>query len=142
MTERPYTDEDLLAEAASQHATALRDPDFMGIGEQMTDDIVTSTETDGGGKTWSELLPDHKDFGTAQNAIDNLLTNAADVSDWAINLGADGLEPGTKHVDIGWDNGPLQARIHIAFTSDVPPEEREQLLADIREAIAGTVPVR
>lgn len=142
MTDLPYTAEDLRAEAASQHAALTEDPDYMGIGEQMDDDIVTSTEADGIGQTWSQLLPDHDAFGNAQDAIGDLISGAADTSEWAVNLGADGLQPGTGHIDIGWDNGPLQARIHIAYASDMPDDERGQLLADISDAIAGTVPVR
>lgn len=147
MTDRPYTDADLRTEAAEQYATALRDPDFMGIGEQMEDSIVASTEDGDTGLTWHELLvPEgsgsYKAYGEAQNAIDDLLGKAADVSEWAINLGADRLTPGAQVIDIGWNDGPLMVRLHIAFAPDMPDDERDALVRDLSDAIAGTVPVR
>ena len=42
MTDRPYTDDDLRAEAARQHAALTEDPDFMGVGEQMQDQEIES----------------------------------------------------------------------------------------------------
>lgn len=140
--DRPYTEEDLRAEAASQHKALTEDPDHIGIGEAMDDDIVLSTETTGGGQTWRELLPQREDFDTARREIDNLIGHAADVSRWAVNLGADGLEPGTGVIDIGWNNGPLDARLHIAFAPGTPDDERDALVKDLKDAIAGTVPVR
>ncbi|MFD9444994.1 hypothetical protein [Streptomyces sp. NPDC060001] len=136
MTDQPYTTADLLAEAARQHKAATEDPDFSGISEQMEGHNIPSR----GDFQWDQL--DEDDFDKAQRAIDDLIGKAADISRWAVGLGEDGLEPGDGHVDIGWSNGPLQARLHIAFTTDVPHDERAQLLADISDAIAGTVPVR
>lgn len=149
MTDEPYTDDDLRAEAARQHATLTEDPDFMGVGEQMGDRFVRYEVVDPehgdlmpppGTPKWNDLPED--EFDEAQQKIHDLINGAAYTSEWAINLGADGLEPAARAIDIGWNDGPLQARLHIAFTADVPHDEREQLLADISDAIAGTVPVR
>lgn len=121
MTERPYTDDDLRAEAASQHHTATTDHDFMGIGEQMTDE------------TWRSLSRD--DFAKAQDAIDQLLTNAANVSEWAVNLGADGLAPSDEHViTIGADEQPI-ARIHFAFEPGMDDDMRTALVQGIGQAL-------
>lgn len=131
---RPYSDDDLRAEAASQHYIATTDPDFMGIGEQMDDDIVVSTEGDGGGSTWSQLLPDHEDFATAQRAIDDLLGKAADVSEWAVNLGADGLEPDDRVVTAGEN----RVRVHFAFAADISEADRADIVSQFAAfVIAG-----
>jgi hypothetical protein len=110
----------------------------MGIGEAMDDDIVTSTEADGSGKTWSELLPDDEDFDTARNAINDLISHAADVSEWAINLGADGLEPNEHVLKLDGDDKPL-ARIHFAFHPSVPEEERHALIHSLGHVIANSM---
>jgi hypothetical protein len=121
----------------------------MGIGERMDGTPIPSTVVDLEPETGEPLemsrawnhLP-RKDFDAAQRSIDDLLTSAADVSDWAVNLGADGLEPGARVIDIGWVNGPLQARLHLAFAPDMPDDERDALIQDLRGAIDKTVPVR
>ncbi|MFB6934545.1 hypothetical protein [Streptomyces chartreusis] len=125
MTERPYTDDDLRAEAASQHHTASCDLDFMGIGEQMTDDV------------WRNLGED--DFEAAQRAVDNLLTNAADVSEWAVNLGADGLEPLDASLAMATNTGPL-VRIHFAVRPDMPEDMRTALVEGLALEIAKYLP--
>lgn len=121
MTDRPYTDDDLRTEAAAQHYTATTDPDFMGIGEQMDDE------------TWRNLNED--DFDTAVRAVDKLLGSAADVSRWAIDLGADGLEPSDEHViSLGADDEPI-ARIHFAFEPGMPDDMRTALVEGIGAAL-------
>jgi hypothetical protein len=141
MGDRPYTDEDLRAEAARQHATLIEDPDYMGVGEQMDDETVPSLAEHG--STWGDLLSDNDAlYDDAQRAIHDLINGAADTSRWAVDLGADGLQPHARVIDIGWNDGPLQARIHIAFPDDAGPREREQFITDIADTIAGTVPVR
>lgn len=126
MTERPYTDDDLRSEAAAQHHTASSDHDFMGIGEQMQGD-----------DPWQSLSRD--DFDAAQDAIDALLANAADVSEWAIDLGADGLEPSDEHaITVNGDGKPI-ARIHFAFEPGMPDRMRTALVEGIGEAIADAL---
>lgn len=143
MTDRPYTDEDLRTEAARQHYTATTDPDFMGIGEQMEDSVVASTDDGDTGLTWHELLvpqgagASYKAYGEAQRAIDELLGKAADVSEWAINLGADGLEPSDDHaITLEGDGKPI-ARIHFAFEPGMPEEMRTALVEGIGQAIGA-----
>lgn len=138
MTDGPYTDEDLRAEAARQHAITLMDPDFMGIGECMDGTEIESTYYDQAGqrhengRTWDQLS--REDFDAAQRAIDDLLTKAADVSDWAINLGADGLEA-DEH-ELTWSAGqqPI-VRVHFAFHPDMSDEARDELVRQVGEAV-------
>lgn len=139
MTDRPYTDDDLRTEAARQHKTATEDPDFMGIGEQMDGSEIDSTYYDEAGqrhengRTWDQL--DDEDFEAAQRAVDDLLGKAADVSDWAINLGADGLEPEDHSITVNGDDRPI-ARIHFAFEPGMPDEMRTALVEGIGAEIA------
>lgn len=138
MPDRPYTDEDLRAEAACQHYTATTDPDFMGIGERMDGSPIESTfygafgQRHEDGRTWEQL--DSDDFDAAQRAIDELLDTAADVSSWAVDLGADGLEPEDHSITVRGDGRPI-ARIHFAFEPGMPDEMRAALVEDIGEAI-------
>lgn len=140
MTERPYTDEDLRAEAARQHYTSTTDPDFMGIGEQMEDAPVDHTDDGETSLTWQELLVPEgggswEAFGEAQRKIHDLINGAADVSEWAINLGADGLEPSDEHViTLDGDGKPI-ARIHFAFEPGMPDDTRTALVQGIGQAI-------
>lgn len=147
MTDRPYTDADLRAEAARQHATLTEDPDFMGVGEQMEDAWVPSVETteDGSGRTWKQLLvtedgddEDYTAFGEAQRAIHDLISSAADLSEWAVDLGVYGLQP-DEHA-LTWSAGkqPI-VRVHFAFHSDLSAEARDALVRGIGEAAAGVM---
>ncbi|MGW3428927.1 hypothetical protein ACWDHW_13365 [Streptomyces melanosporofaciens] len=141
-TELPYTEDDLRAEAAAQHAVLTEDPDFMGVGEQMDDDIVESTESTDGGRTWSQLLPFETDEGeaynTAQRKIHDLIRSAADVSEWAVNLGADGLEPSPNTLTLDGDDTPL-VRLHLAFHPDMDEDARAGFTTALGRAVADAI---
>lgn len=144
-TNQPYTEDDLRAEAARQHATLTEDPEFMCVGEAMQDAEVEShlppAEADGAeGIHWGELLPYEADggeaFNTAQRKIDDLIRGAADISDWAVNLGADGLEPydGSLTLKAGEDK-PI-VRVFVAFDPDMPDEARDGFVEGLGHEIA------
>lgn len=139
MTDRPYTDEDLRTEAAKQHQTLTEDPDFMCIGERMEDSTVASTKDGTASLTWAALLVPEGDtyeaFDEPQRAIHKLINRAADTSRWAVDLGADGLEPSDEHVDIA-EGIRIGVRVHFAFHPDLPGEIRRQVIDAIREDIA------
>lgn len=143
MTDRPYTDDDLRAEAARQHATLTEDPDFTGVGEQMDGSHVESTITDEDpdfqpeGNTWDALAP--HDFEAAQRDIHSLINSAADVSEWAVNLGADGLEPLPEQLSAQTDNGPW-FRLHFAVRPDMPDHMRRALVEGVALEIAKHFP--
>jgi hypothetical protein len=136
VTDRPYTDDDLIAEAARQHHDLTQDPDFMGIGEAM--ETIAST-----GESWEDALvtrdADDEDgdvgdwdaFDAAKRAIHDLINDAADVSGWAVRLGADGLEPRASALDLGPSSEPAQVRIHFAFDPDMSEQDRADLIAQI-----------
>lgn len=137
MTDRPYTDADLRMEAARQLAALAEDPDTVGVSEQMADSIVDSTD-DGAasGTTWNQLLvapaPDdeYEAFDTAREKVHSLITGAADLSEWAVDLGADGLQPTAEalSLDVG-------IRVHFAFTPDMPDDVRRAWINGIGHAI-------
>ena len=145
MSDRPYTDDDLRAEAARQHATLTEDPDFMGVGEMMEDSVVESTD-DGTSarKTWHELLvpptpnDEYEAYGAAQRKIHDLINGAADVSEWAVNLGADGLEPTEHVVQLGEDPGDgdrPRVRMHFAFHPDMPDADRDHFVMALSKVV-------
>jgi hypothetical protein len=148
MTDHPYTDDDLRAEAARQHSSLTEDPDFMGVGEQMEDRYAQSTVIDEDpdfereGSTWGELLPYNHDDGNAYNEaqrkIHNLINGAADVSRWAVDLGADGLEPSPDVLNLDGDNGPF-IRVHFAFDPAMPERERQRFSLGLAQVIADAL---
>lgn len=142
MAEQPYTDEDLRAEAARQHAVLTDDPDFMGVGERMDREFIDSTIVDPDpetgtekitGRTWDAL--DGPQFERAQRAIDDLIGGAADVSRWAVDIGADDLEPVDGVLAAQTSSGPL-FRIYIAVRKDMPDRMRADLVEGLGMEIA------
>lgn len=129
MTDRPYTDADLRDEAARQHKAATEDPDFSGIGEQMEGHKINSR----GGFQWDQL--DDLDFEKAMRSIDGLLSSAADVSEWAVNLGADGLEPDEHRFTLKADERPI-IRVHFGFAPELGDDARNAFVGGLGTAAA------
>jgi hypothetical protein len=143
--DRPYTDDDLRAEAARQHAALTKDPDFMGVGERMEDAPVDHTDDGETSLTWAELLVpqgagvNYEAFGEAQRQIHDLIDRAADVSEWAVHLGADGLEPLGEQLTAHTQHGPW-FRLHFAVRPDMPDDMRRALVEGIGAEIAKHFP--
>ncbi|MEU0940383.1 hypothetical protein [Embleya sp. NPDC005971] len=116
-----YTDNDLYAEAARQHHEATEDPDYVGIGERMAGETIGNTDT-----KWGDL--DIDEFSLARTGIDELIRDAADTSRWAIDLGADDLEPHERTFTFTGDGGRNLVRLHFAFAQETSPEERNSAL--------------
>lgn len=131
MTDLPYTDADLRAEAARQHKTLTEDPDFMGISERMQDQEITPD----GGVAWGDFSDATVD--AAQRTIHDLITNAADVSEWAINLGVAGLRPGPSYAIVC--RGQHDVAVQIATTDLLTDAAREALMPAIRQAVDEAV---
>ncbi|MDF2708153.1 MAG: hypothetical protein K0R62_3805 [Nonomuraea muscovyensis] len=129
MTERPYTDDDLRAEAARQHAALTFDPGHIGVGAEMEEQEVTP----GGEVTWGDFRDET--FSAARRSVHDLITGAANVSKWAVALGADGLEPYDGQLTLDGDDKPF-ARIHFAFDPDMPEEMRMALVQGVGTEIA------
>lgn len=146
--DQPYTDDDLRAEAARQHAALTENPDFVGVGEQMKDSEVQSMlppeEADGAeGIHWGELLDPKRDdceaYDLAQNLIYDLMRGAADVSRWAVDLGADNLWPSDSSITVNGDGKPI-ARIHFALEPRAPREMEASLVEGIGSVLAALTP--
>ncbi|MFE2140232.1 hypothetical protein ACFXA3_00430 [Streptomyces sp. NPDC059456] len=129
MIERPYTDDDLRIEAARQHAALTADLDFTGTGEQMKGQEVTP----GGEVDWDDFRDET--FEAAQRSIHELVTGAASLSEWAVGLGADGLEPVEHAVSLQADGRPI-VRVHFAFEPGMPEEMRIAFVEGVAEEIA------
>ena len=146
MTDRPYTDADLRAEAARQHAELTEDPDYSDVGNGMWDEVVPSTGDGLGGSNWGRLLDQEADdnaaYSEAQRRIYGLITGAADVSEWAVNLGADNLQPTAHLIEIEGPDGGVAVRLHFAFDPDMPGGIRDEVVNDLVRAIAPVIPLR
>lgn len=140
----PYTDADLRAEAARQHASLTDDPDFMGVGEMMDGQFVRYEVVDPehgglmpppGTPRWDELSED--EFDEAQRKIHDLINGAAYVSDWAVALGVAGLTPhppiAIRCTTTGWE-----VAVQIATAPDTTDQARDELLRELRTAITET----
>ncbi|MFE5681695.1 hypothetical protein [Streptomyces sp. NPDC056512] len=119
MTDRPYTDDDLRALAATLHSRAAAKTDIA---------IRPAVES-----KWGDQLDDEA-YDEASDQIVRILDRAADTSAWAVHLGADALKPSTEH-EITIDAGRPIARIHFAFEPDMPEDMRTGLVEGVGFAI-------
>jgi len=125
MTDLPYTDADLRHEAARHFGD---DMNGLEILVAMTDHAP-----------WQGL--DTDDFNTAHSQITQLIEGAADVSEWAVNLGADGLQPDGHHADFGHHpDGPVPLmRVHFAFHPEADDTDRHALAQLATEAVQAAL---
>ncbi|RXS78877.1 hypothetical protein EST92_19790 [Streptomyces sp. TM32] len=143
MTDSPYTDEDLRATAASIVASAISGITPSEIADRMDRSYVQSTGNSGGnGRTWDQLLNrgdlDTTEFLGARQQIDDLIRDAADVSEWAIQLGAANLTP---HPAMAWlsTTSGYDIAVQVATTPELTDTARDELLSEIHKAIDETV---
>ncbi|WP_097930968.1 MULTISPECIES: hypothetical protein [unclassified Streptomyces] len=125
MPEKPYTDEDLRAEAASCLQALSCPPTPDDIRRSLPETYIDSNRTESSGReaTWGGVLAD-EGLGVAVGKIHSLIEGAADVSEWAVNLGADGLEPDSRALDAG----ERRVRVHLAFAPDISDDDRADLI--------------
>jgi hypothetical protein len=130
--DRPYTDADLRAEAARQHHELTEDPDYGSVGEGMTNSVIHSRADWNSEAWWHSLNEDDRDL--AQDAIHDLISGAADVSEWAVTLGAAGLTP---HEPYAIHSGPggYDVAVQVATAGELTDAARGELLAAIRQAV-------
>ncbi|MEV0556288.1 hypothetical protein AB0I27_22900 [Streptomyces sp. NPDC050597] len=125
MTDQPYTDADLRAVAARLHAGAARDAD-----ERIRPAVQ---------RQWGADL-DIDQIDEACDEVTSILDRTANTSEWAINLGADGLEPSSDVINLDNPHGPF-VRLHFAFHPDMAEEARQRFVLGVREAlIKATTP--
>ncbi|MFE9921605.1 hypothetical protein ACFYQA_08480 [Streptomyces sp. NPDC005774] len=122
MSDSPYTDNDLRAEAARLHARAARD----------TDDRIRPAAK----RKWAQAAPEVID--EACDELVSLLDGAADTSEWAVNLGADRLEPTGHTVQLGVDPGDgdrPRVRLHFAFHPDMTDADRDSFVMALSKVV-------
>lgn len=126
MPDRPYTDEDLRAAAALMHYALTIAPNPADA------DSVLS-----GHAAWVHVEVGSDDEDQLRESVVELVSSAANTSEWAVDLGADGLQPDEHQITLG--AGKPIARIHFAFEPDMPDEMRTSLVEGIGEAIADVL---
>jgi hypothetical protein len=132
MPDRPYTDDDLRAEAARQ-LYAHRPSGQWPIAYAAMLDAHIESRRDSDAATWTEALAP-AELDAPARAISDLINGAVDTSAWAVDLGADSLVPSTEH-EITLNAGRPIARIHFAFEPDMPDDMRTDLVEGIGDAI-------
>lgn len=132
MTENPYTEEDLRTEAARQHYALAEDVELARVQEMMEGHEVTPD----GGVNWDDFSYETHD--RAAGEIHSLIVGAADVSEWAVSLGADKLEPSDSHVTLKVAEG-VAARVHFAFGAGVDDEAQAELIEFVGAWLAKAV---
>ncbi|WP_432010145.1 hypothetical protein [Streptomyces cucumeris] len=139
MTDRPYTDADLRAEAASCLSALSIRPTPQDIRRSLPDTYIDSHRTPDSGRdaTWADVVGEDG-LDAPAGEIHALVEGAADVSGWAIQLGADGLRPVTH--ELTWSAGPQPiVRVHFAFHGGVSDEARDYLVQAVGEALGGVM---
>ncbi|KJK40252.1 hypothetical protein UK15_07850 [Streptomyces variegatus] len=122
MTDQPYTDDDLRAEAVKYTSDEW---DSLAISEDLS-------ERD----PWRSLGPDQ--FKIACGKVVDLATEALDLSTWAVNLGADGLQATDHTVQLGVDPGDgdrPRVRLHFAFHPDMPDADRDHFVMALSKVV-------
>ncbi|MFD9763218.1 hypothetical protein ACFWXI_06695 [[Kitasatospora] papulosa] len=136
MTDQPYTADDLRTEATRQHRARTEQSPTRTVLEQMLDAIVPSTVVQDGdtGLTWDEAL-DCDEFEEPVEAVVDLIHGAADLSAWAVQLGADGLQPEDHTLSVDADGRTL-VRLHCAFHPDLDDDARASFVAGLARVLA------
>lgn len=130
MTDRPYTETDLRAEAAICLLALSIPPTTGDILRALPGAYIESRcNNDRSGDTWGDLL-DNTSLAEVARTIHDRLALAADLSAWAVNLGADGLQPASLNLWMGPENTP-RVRVHFAFAPDMPEDDRARFIEQI-----------
>lgn len=128
-----YTEEDLLAEAASVINAAIP-VDRSEVDGSMVIGEVESTRTEMGDfMTWPQLLPDEDEFEEAVAKVHAMVTEAADTSQWAVEMGRDGLEAESMQLTI--DVGEHKTRLYFAFSKGISYEDRASICMGLSRII-------
>ena len=131
-----YTEDDILAEAISMHSFSAGDLEDGYLFNLMEVSEVPSTKNDMGDvMTWRDLLGEDEDaFTEAAEKVSKLYNEAADTSEWAIDLGMEEMTPFSGHVDIAV--GPSKARVLFAFTEDIPFEQQAKFVMGVTKKLS------
>lgn len=125
MTDRPYTDDDLRAEAASL-LRAARDPETFEV------NIEGHKIPSRGDFQWDQLGDD--DFHDADRDITEHVEYAVDLNRWSVDLGANNLHATSE---LAWGRGgdAWDLAVQIAHRPCLKDDLREEITAAIRSAV-------
>ncbi|MBP8536108.1 hypothetical protein [Streptomyces sp. MK37H] len=126
-TETPYTDADLRAAAALMHYAMSTEPNPSDAGAALSDN-----------PRWLLITPGSEQDEHLRESVVELVSGAADISRWAVDLGTDGLQP-DEH-ELTWRAGrqPI-VRVHFAFHDGMSDEARDYLVQAVGEALGGVM---
>lgn len=121
-----YTEEDVRAEAARQYKEILSDSGYTSVGERMD-----------GESRWRGL--DDDDWDKAANAVEDLLDKVADLSRWAVDMGAEALVPAMEEVTIRDNTGRAIMRVHFAFEPELTRESQTSVMGSVAQHLSNTL---
>jgi len=137
VTDFPYTDADLRAEAARQFAEVLRAPDRLEVEDEMRGSPIPSRSGD---QTvyWGQLSVD--DLHDAANDVHELLDDVPDLSRWTIGLSGSVL---TRTTDLAWGHGDnWHLAVQVAHRRGVDDELHTALIDAVRDAVSRVLDER
>lgn len=120
-----YTEEDIRVEAARQYKEILSDSGYTSVGERMD-----------GESRWRGL--DDDDWDKAANAVEDRLDKVADLSRWAVDMGANGLQPSGDGVTAKAGDVP-RVQVHFAFAPDVNEEARFKVITSVGQYLSQII---
>lgn len=130
MTDQPYTNDDLRAAAALMHYGLTTEPNPADA------DAALSVNP-----RWLLVEPFSEYEEELREATVELVSKAANVSDWAVGLGIDKLEPEEHNVTLKAAERPI-VRIHFAFAPEMPEDAREAFVMSLGQGAARALRMR
>jgi hypothetical protein len=128
MSDHPFTDDDLRAAAALMHYGLTIEPNPADADAALAEN-----------PRWVLVEPGSEDDERLRESTVELVSKAADVSRWAVDIGAEGMEPLDSILSMQTDIGPL-VRIHFAVRPDMPEDMRANLVYGLGQEIAKFMP--
>jgi hypothetical protein len=133
VSETPYTQQDLVAEAAVCREALSLQPSVADLERSLPDTYIASQRADDGtGPTYGDLL-DADGIAALSHATHGLIIGAADVSEWAVLLGAARLVP-QEPFAVRSTTGGYEVAVQVAVSDEFTDADRAELLDTIRRA--------
>jgi hypothetical protein len=122
--DQPFTDEDLKAAAALMHYALTIEPNPADASAGLSDN-----------PRWLLVEPGSEHDEQLRESVVELVSGAADISRWAVDLGADGLEPEEHQFTLNAGPKPI-IRVHFAFAPEMSDDSRGAFVQGLGEAAA------
>lgn len=121
-----YTEEDVRVEAARQYKEILSDADSLSVMERMADR-----------SPWGPLEEDA--LADAEEKVSSEMKRAADLSRWAVDMGAEALVPAADEVTIRDNTGRAIMRVHFAFEPELTRESQTSVMGSVAQHLSNTL---